>query len=100
VDQPIGCPLEAVELTASVDHLGEFRFADGEAGGDGTDAAGLLLEIPDEFAAGLPNLDACSSHRNLCYVPNPNAALTGKRLYEYKPDSVRSVGAITATLPV
>src|SRR5437016_11556730 len=39
-------------MAAGVDQLGELRFADREAGGDRADAAGFLLEVPDELAAG------------------------------------------------
>jgi hypothetical protein len=38
-------------LPAGVDQLSEMRLADRETGGDGTDAAGFVLEIPDKFAA-------------------------------------------------
>src|SRR3984893_2884295 len=48
----LGGPVDVLEVTTGVDQLGESRLADREAGGDGADAPGLLLEVPDECAAG------------------------------------------------
>jgi len=39
-------------MAAAVDQFRELRFSDREAGGDPSDAAGLFVDIPDEFAAG------------------------------------------------
>ena len=39
-------------MAAAVDQLGELGFADREARGHPSDAAGLFVDIPDEFAAG------------------------------------------------
>src|SRR6516164_4854771 len=51
-DQLLRRVVEAVEVTTGVDEFGELRLADREAGGDGADAPGFFLEIPDEFATG------------------------------------------------
>src|SRR6266478_1829041 len=51
-NQLLGRAVGTVEPAAGVDQLSELRLADGEAGGDRANAAGFLLEIPDEFAAG------------------------------------------------
>ena len=57
-------------MAAGVDHLGEFRFADGEAGGNRADAAGLFFEIPDELAAGAFFCEAAAVFGENC---NPRA---------------------------
>src|SRR3984893_3475057 len=48
----LGGPVDVLQVTTGVDQFGESRLADGEAGGDGADVPGFLLEVPDEFAAG------------------------------------------------
>src|ERR1700730_7587538 len=51
-NQLLGRSVGAVEMAAGVDQPGKLRLADSEAGGDRANAAGFLLEIPNEFAAG------------------------------------------------
>src|SRR5437868_14608604 len=66
-NQLVGCGVDEIELAAGVDQLGELRLADREAGGDRADAAGFLLEIPDEFAPGAFFREAAAAfceHRN------------------------------------